>query len=189
VQLYPDKREYVPDGGGFRMLAPNSWRLEVHPLVTRPAILALALLTGLIGCTSDGAPAGGESSGSVPTNVRATCDALFAADELQRGLMDGYERLIELGEPERIKARHQEILAAMLAISSELFGTSSDESQFSDLELAIGDWMSHWDAAMTSTDSAYRLQDDQFLNEAAQSFALARNTWLDIEDMRVNVGC
>jgi hypothetical protein len=116
------------------------------------------------------------------------CSALEEFDSHRRSL-NAYLNDLDADDAESVRARHGDLLEAMLATASRLFGTSSDESEFSALELAIGDWMQEVDGAMTMVDSAFRTGDSGFLDDAEGYLDRASEAEATIDRLRGAEAC
>ena len=171
-------------------------RSRLHTILNVIAGLLIVVTIGVVGVglliTRDGTA--GDASRSplaqrVATYPSRVCRALPAVDEIESEALPRYFDLIELGDGDRVHDRHYEMVDDMLAISRGIFQESADESEFGELELAIGDWMQHLDAAMTTIDVAYRTGDDAFRTDAARDFSIAQADWNRVEALRASLAC
>ncbi|MCV0384732.1 MAG: hypothetical protein K5799_15020 [Erythrobacter sp.] len=156
-------------------------------LIAAILVAAVAGIWVVLGQQQSSPTGSGATSRAQPSDTRL-CSALDDFDSHRRGLR-AYLNDIETEGAEVLRDRHDDLLEAMLATARTLFGTSTNESEFSALELAIGDWMQEVDGAMTMIDSAFRTGDRGYLGDAGEYLNRATIAEATIDRQRGAAAC
>lgn len=135
---------------------------------------------------------GSETATSQPTpgvEERPVCIALAAADTVHGRYGSQYLRALENNDAASAQRLHELILDDMLGIADALYQGSADESEFTTLELTIGEWMEAWDGAMTHVDAGFSSQQAHWFETASEQFARVDDQWGRMQSLRTAAGC